>query len=110
MSVRVVLRVYGQVESASSATLAALLAALPDAAASVEGGRLEIDHEGFYFDPDPFLEAAAELLAPEESGHLDLFDEDERSLTRFELARGGHTAKTFRYDDILEHTKGEGNW
>ncbi|GAB6038526.1 hypothetical protein JCM15519_30850 [Fundidesulfovibrio butyratiphilus] len=110
MSVRTVLRVYGQVESSSPATLAALLAVLPDDAGGIEGKRLEIEHEGFYFDPDPFLEAAAVLLAPGEGGHLDLFDEDERSLTRIELAHGGHSAKTFRYDDILEHTKGEGNW
>lgn len=110
MSARPALRAYGQVESASPATLFALQATLPDDAARVDADSLEIDHEGVFFDPEDFLEAAAVLLAPGEGGHLDLFDEDERRLTRFELAHGGHSAKTFRYDDILEHTKGEGNW
>lgn len=110
MSAKPLLRAYGQVEAGSTATLEALRDALPDDAGRIEGHRLEIDHEGVFFDPEDFLDAAAVLLTPGEGGHLDLFDEDERRLTRYELAHGGHSAKSFRYDDILEHTKGEGNW
>lgn len=103
-------RVYGQVETASSQVLQALQAALPDESGRISGNCLDIDFEGLYFDPDDFLAAAARLLAPGDSGNLDLFDDEERRLDRYELAPGGHSLKSYRYDDILEHTKGDGNW
>jgi len=104
------LRLYGQLNLADAFELPRLAATLPDEAATISGNTLDIDFEGFYADVDGYLELAASCMRPGDSGHLDVFDEEHRVLTRYELAPGGHASKSHRYDDILEHTKGEGNW
>ena len=102
-------RVYGQVRLAEAAAGGRVAAALPDDAASVDGHTLEIDFQGFYIDVEPFLELAAELMRPGDSGHLDHFDDEHGVLIRYDLHPGAHESKSHRYDDILEHTKNEGN-
>jgi hypothetical protein len=103
-------RVYGQVRLADPAALTVLAATLPPEAATRDRDTLDIDHEGAFFDTQDFLDAAARLLGPGESGHLDILDEDARIVTRYDLAPGGHRHVSHAYDDILEHTKNEGNW
>ena len=90
--------------------LRALAASLPDDAAQISGDTLDIEYAGFQLDIEDFLEASDRLLQAGESGHLDVFDDDAGVISRYDLAPGGHTAVTHRYDDIMEHTKGEGNW
>ena len=102
-------RVFGQVRLADAAAVARLAETLPDDAASQDGGALEIDFQGFYIDVEPFLELAAALMRPGDSGHLDHFDDEHGVLTRYDLLPGGHESRSHRYDDILEHTKNEGN-
>lgn len=107
---RVRFRVYGQVRLTDPAILAELRHALPDGATTLNGDTLDIDHEGGFFDIQDFLEAAARLLPPDQAGNLDVFDDDTCTVTRYELTTGGHSAVCRSYDDILEHTKNEGNW
>ena len=104
------LRLFGQVSLARSENLGLLAATLVSEAVRISGNVLDIDYAGRHTDVEEFLEAASELMEEGDSGHLDMFDDESGVLTRYELSRGGHTSKTHRYDDILEHTKGEGNW
>lgn len=103
-------RLFGQVRLAGSGEYGKLSAALPHDAASLKDGVLDIDYAGFFVDTEDFLDLAASLMKPGDEGHLDVFDDENRVLTRYDLAPGGHESKSHRYDDILEHTKGEGNW
>ena len=104
------MRLFGQVTMADPQALRALAATLPDEAASLDANVLDIEYAGFHLDVDDFLDTAARLMHPGDSGHLDVFDDEAGLLTRLELAPGGHDSKSHRYDDIMEHTKGEGNW
>lgn len=103
-------RLYGQFRLASQEDASRLAAALPHDAVTLDGAVADIDYAGFFVDTEEFLELAAALMQPGDEGHLDVFDDENRVLTRVELAPGGHAAKSHRYDDIMEHTKGEGNW
>lgn len=93
-----------------SENLGRLAATLVSDAVSLSGNVMDIDYAGRHTDVEEFLDAASVLMEQGDSGHLDMFDDECGVLTRYELSRGGHTSKTHRYDDILEHTKGEGNW
>lgn len=104
------LRLFGQATLTSLEALDRLRATLPAEAASLTGNTLDIDYAGRQIDVEEFLDAAAALMRQDDTGHLDMFDDENQVLTRYELAPGGHASKTHRYDDILEHTKGEGNW
>ena len=90
--------------------LARLRDTLPNEAAQMSGPTLDIDYEGLALDPRDFLDLAAEILRQGDTGHLDVFDDQAGVFTRYELTPGERAAKSFRYDDILEHTKREGNW
>ena len=103
-------RLYGQVSLASPGDLKLLAATLPADAVSVSEKVLDIDYAGFFIDVEEFLALSAKLMKAGDSGHLDVFDDENQVLTRYDLAAGGHASKSHRYDDILEHTKGEGNW
>lgn len=104
------IRVFGQVSMADAGALARLAQTLPDDVASLSGTSMDIEFAGFYIDVDEFLETAASSMRAGDSGHLDYFDDEHGVLTRYDLAPGGHASKSHRYDDILEHTKGDGNW
>lgn len=95
---------------ADAGALARLAGTLPDDVTSLSGSSMEIEFAGFYLDVDVFLETAASSMRAGDSGHLDVFDDENGVLTRYDLAPGGHESKSHRYDDILEHTKGDGNW
>ena len=104
------LRLFGQVSLGRPEKLGRLAATLPSEAVSISGTVLDIDYASRHTDVEEFLDAASALMKEGDSGHLDMFDDECGVLTRYELSPGGHTSKTHRYDDILEHTKGEGNW
>ncbi|GFK95208.1 hypothetical protein NNJEOMEG_03066 [Fundidesulfovibrio magnetotacticus] len=103
-------RLFGRVRPANPGDLPRLAATLPPDASTRDGDTLDIDYAGLHLDLEDFLQEARRLLGQEGEGHLDAFDDEARVLTRYELSAAGHAAKTHRYDDILEHTKGEGNW
>jgi len=103
-------RLFGQLRLADPEALAALAATLPREARSLSGNVLDIDYAGFHLDLEDFLDQTARRMRPGDEGHLDAFDDEARVLTRHQLAPGGHESKSHRYDDILEHTKGDGNW
>ena len=104
------IRVYGQAALADATSLSRLAATLPPDAWTLSEGLLDIDYAGFFLDVGDFLDTAAKLMHKGDHGHLDVFDDEHQVLTRYDLAGGGHGVKSHRYDDILEHTKGEGNW
>ncbi len=95
---------------AQTGNLGLLAATLPEDTATLDGDSLDIEYAGFWIDAEPFLEASARLMHTGDNGHLDVFDDEAGAIIRYDLAPGGHTSVTHRYDDILEHTKGEGNW
>jgi len=103
-------RVFGQVKLRNARGLEALSGTLPQEAWSVSGSTMDIEHAGRFLDVEEFLDVAARIMGPGDEGHLDIFDDEAGRLTRVTLTGGGHTSKSHRYDDILEHTKGEGNW
>ena len=103
-------RLFGRVRLAEAAGLAELAATLPEDAATLDGQALDIEYAGFWIDIEEFLDASARLLQIGDSGHLDVFDDEAGVILRYDLAPGKHTWVTHRYDDIMEHTKGEGNW
>jgi len=103
-------RLFGQARLADPQALKRLADTLPDEAVSLSGQVLDIDYAGFHLDLEDFLDQAARDMRPGDEGHLDAFDDEARVLTRHQLAPGGHEARSHRYDDILEHTKGDGNW
>jgi len=103
-------RVFGQVRLKDAQGLKRLGGTLPMEAWSIAGDTLDIEYVGRFLDVEEFLDAAARVIEPGDEGHLDIFDDEAGRLTRMTLAGGGHTSKSHRYDDILEHTKGEGNW
>jgi len=103
-------RLFGQVTSKNPDELAALSRTLPPDASSIAGDTLDIDYAGRFLDVEEFLDGAARLMRQGDAGHLDIFDDEAGKLTRVTLAPGGHSSQSHRYDDILEHTKGEGNW
>uniref|UniRef100_A0A7C4AI13 Uncharacterized protein n=1 Tax=Fundidesulfovibrio putealis TaxID=270496 RepID=A0A7C4AI13_9BACT len=103
-------RLYGAVTLSDAAMAARLADTLPHGAARQDGASLDVDYAGHWVDVDAFLDLAATLLQPGQDGHLDVFDDDEGRITRYDLLPGAHQSVSHRYDDILEHTKGEGNW
>lgn len=103
-------RLYGQIRLRDPEALASLGDLLPSQAGKIQDNLLEIDYEGWTVDLEPFLAMAAQVMQAGDEGHVDVFDDQAGLFTRAELAPGGHDLKTYRYDDILEHTKREGNW
>ena len=103
-------RLFGQVTLKNPDGLAALSHTLPSDAWSITGNSLDLDYAGRFLDIEEFLSAAARLMRQGDVGHLDIFDDEAGVLTRMTLGPKGHTSQSHRYDDILEHTKGEGNW
>lgn len=103
-------RLFGRVRLADAGSLPTLATTLPEDAAALDGDALDIEYAGFWVDIEDFLDASVRLMQAGDSGHLDVFDDEAGVIVRYDLAPGGHTSVTHRYDDIMEHTKGEGNW
>jgi len=103
-------RLFGQVRLGEPGGLVELGRTLPADAWIIKDGALDIDYAGRFLAVEDFLDAAAKLMRQGDEGHLDIFDDEAGRLTRVTLAPGGHESQSHRYDDILEHTKGEGNW
>ena len=103
------LRVYGEVRGLSPEAWDRLVADCPLDTATYSDGVLEFEHEGGWVDVEGFLEALAQALSPQGSGHADVIDNDAWTITRSTLAPGVVSSQTFGVDDVLENTKGEGN-
>jgi hypothetical protein len=102
-------RVYGEVRGLSPEAWTRLAPACPLESAVYRDGVLEFEHEGGWVDADGFLEALAQALSPGGEGHADVIDNDAWTISRYVLAPGRASSETFGLDDVLEHTKGEGN-
>lgn len=107
-------KAYGRLRPVSREDFTRLAGLLPEDAATLDekdprGPTLDIEHVGRWFDPQPYLDATA-VLAGKVEAHLDYIDLVDWTIRRLELAPGGWEGPERNLDDILEHTKGEGNW
>ncbi len=102
-------RVYGQVWGLDAALAERLGAALPFAEASFEDGVLVLEHEGGWIDVEEAAGEIASALPPGGEANVDLIDNVDWTVTRYAIYPGGYDSETYNADDILEHTKNEGN-
>lgn len=103
------LRVYGEARGLAPEAWAGLASDCPFEGANYRDGVLEVEHEGRWVDADAFLEALASALSLGGEGHADVIDNEAWTITRYVLTPGKCASQVFGIDDVLEHTKGEGN-
>jgi len=103
------LRVYGEIKGMAAAAWEGLAGDCPLETAELEGDTLTLEHEGRWVDVEGFMDALAEVLGPEASGHLDAIDNDAWTITRYVVEAGVVTSQTFGINDVLENTVKEGN-
>jgi len=103
-------RLYGQISGIDQKVFQRLEDHLPPEAASFAGGVMEIEYEGRAADLEDFLAAVAELLPPGGAGHLDHIDNELWRVNRYALRPGGFDLESYDVNDVLDHTKTEGNF
>jgi hypothetical protein len=103
-------RLYGEVSGIDKAAHGRLEDCLPAEASTFKDGVMAIEHEGRAVDLEDFLAEAARLMPPESSGHLDHIDNEQWRVNRYTLRSGGHDLESYNIDDVLDHTKAEGNF
>ena len=100
---------YGELAGLSPETAARLALTLPDDAAIWDGNRLNLEYEGFEAALEDFLEEIKSLPA-QAQGHLDVIDNYNQRVSRYAFSGNSIHCESFGFDDILEHTKNEGNF
>jgi len=103
-------RLYGEINGLDHGLFLRLEDRLPPGAASFRDGVMEIDYEGRAADLEDFLAEAAEVMPPGSSGHLDHIDNELWRINRYGLRPGGFDLESRGLNDILDHTKAEGNF
>jgi len=103
-------RLYGEISGIGDNLFLRLEGHLPPEAASFAGGVMEIEYEGRAVDLEDFLAEAAELMPPGSAGHLDHIDNELWRVNRYTLRPGGFDLESYGVDDVLDHTKAEGNF
>jgi hypothetical protein len=103
-------RIYGRIRGLSPDVAVKLAAEAPFETARAEAGGIEIEHEGRFVDVEEFLARAVSLLPEGGDGDVDVIDEEAWTITRYALRPRGFEAVSHGLDDILDHTKGEGNF
>ncbi|MBF0480071.1 MAG: hypothetical protein HQK81_00415 [Desulfovibrionaceae bacterium] len=103
-------RLYGQISGIDRDVFSRLEDQLPSGAASFANGAMEIEYEGRAADLEDFLAGAAALMPPGSAGHLDHIDNELWRVNRYTLRPGGFDLESYGVDDVLDHTKAEGNF
>jgi hypothetical protein len=103
-------RLYGEISGIDHKVFQRLEDHLPPEAASFRDGVMRIEHEGRAADLEDFLAEAARLMPAESSGHLDHIDNELWRVNRYTLRPGGFDLESYGVDDVLDHTKAEGNF
>lgn len=104
------LRVYGEVRGLDRAGWEALVAVCPFDEARYADGVLSLTHEGGWVDAEALVRALAASVGPDGEGDLDIIDNAAWTFTRYRLTPGNFTKQCFGIDDVLEHTKAEGQY
>jgi len=102
-------RVYGQVWGLSEEAAGRLAVELPFSSALFEDGVLVLEHEGGWIDVEEAARGIAEALPEGGEANVDLIDNVDWTVTRYAIYPGRCESETYNADDILEHTKNEGN-
>lgn len=103
-------RIYGRIRGLLQDAAARLAAEAPFEVARAGAEGLEIEHEGRYVDVEEFLARAVMLLGEGGDGDVDVIDNEAWTITRYALRPGAFEAVSHGLDDVLDHTKGEGNF
>lgn len=103
-------RIYGRIRGLAPEAARELAAIAPFDTARAGAGGIEIEHEGRYVDVEEFLARAVALLSEGGDGDVDVIDEEAWTITRYALRPGDFQAVSHGLDDVLDHTKGEGNF
>ncbi len=103
-------RIYGRIRGIGPDVARTLAAEAPFDTVGVEEDGLSFEHEGRYVDAEGFVSLAVTLLPEGADGDVDVIDEAEWAITRYALRAGAFEAVRHGLDDVLEHTKGEGNF
>lgn len=103
-------RVYGQVWGLTEELFERIAAESPFETAVFEEGVLVLEHEGGWIDVESAVEDIVQALPEGGEGNVDLIDNLDWTVTRYVLFPGGYESETYSCDDVLEHTKGEGNF
>jgi len=103
-------RIYGRIRGLSPEAAGKLAAEAPFETARAVAGGIEIEHEGRYVDVEEFLARAVSLLPEGGDGDVDVIDHEAWTITRYALRPGDLQAVSHGLDDVLDHTKNEGNF
>jgi len=103
-------RVYGQVWGLTEELFEKIAEDAPFDTVDFEDGVLVLEHEGGWVDVESAVEDIASVLPEGGEGHVDFIDNLDWTITRYVLFPNGYESETFGCDDVLEHTKGEGNF
>ncbi len=103
-------RIYGRIRGIGPDVGQALAAEAPFDMVKVEEDGLSFEHEGRFVDTEGFVSLAVTLLPEGADGDVDVIDEPEWTITRYALRAGAFEVVRHGLDDVLEHTKGEGNF
>jgi hypothetical protein len=103
-------RVYGRITGIGREVAEGLAAEAPFDTVEVMGDGLSFEHEGRYVDAEGFMARAVEVMPEGAEGDADVIDGSEWTITRYALRPGAFEAVRHGLDDVLEHTKGEGNF
>lgn len=103
-------RVYGQVWGLTEELFEGIADETPFETADFEEGVLVLEHEGCWIDVESAVEDIASILPEGGEGYVDFIDNLDWTVTRYVIFPGGYESETYSCDDILEHTKGEGNF
>jgi len=104
------LRAYGEARGLAPAAWAALAPDCPFETARYADGVLSLEHEGCWVDAEAFVRELASALGPGGEGHLDVIDNAAWTFCRYHLVAGNFEKQQFGIDDVLEHTKNEGQY
>lgn len=102
-------RVYVQVWGLGEEQTKTLMADSPFETAVIQDGALVMEHEGGWIDVEATVKDLAAILPEGGEGYVDLIDNQDWTVTRYAIFSGRYDAVTYSCDDVLEHTKGEGN-
>lgn len=103
-------RIYGRIRGLAPDVARELAALAPFDTATAGPDGIEIEHEGRHVDVEEFLARAVAALGEGGDGDVDVIDEEAWTITRYALRRGAFEAVSHGLDDVLDHTKAEGNF
>lgn len=105
----VIVKAYGSLSPATSATLSAVQDALASwyihDAADLQGDLLRISHEGEYFPADDIIDALRPFISSASEGKLDVIDLEAWTLRRFLFHFGNISDRSASLDHALESCK-----